>query len=287
MIPAPFDYVRAASIDDAVGALSEHGDEAKLLAGGHSLLPLMKLRLADPAVIVDLGRVTELRGVRDDGDALAIGATTTHHTVVTDPLVRRHCGVLAEVTAMVGDPQVRHLGTIGGALAHADPAGDLPAVVAALDADLVVQGPGGRRTISATEFFLDYLESALSDDEVLVEVRVPKLGPDWGFHYEKFNRVAQAWAIVGSCALVRRQNGSITQARVGLTNMGSTPVRATATESLLTGADAGAIADAASHAADDTDPPADLNAQADYRRHLARVLTRRALEHAAGEHAHG
>lgn len=283
MIPARFDYVRAGSVDEAIAALTEHGDEAKLLAGGHSLLPLMKLRLADPAVVVDLGRVEDLRGVREDGDALAIGSMTTHHAVVHDELVRRHAPVLAEIAATVGDPQVRHRGTLGGAVAHGDAAGDLPAAMLALRADLVAQGPGGRRTIPAEDFFAGYLETALADDEVLVEVRIPKLGEGWGGRYAKFNRVAQAWAIVGSCALVRRDNGSIAEARVTLTNMGSTPVRARQTEEALAGASRDAIPDAAALAAEGTEPPTDLNAQPDYRRHLARVLTRRALEQATAD----
>lgn len=284
MIPAAFDYVRPASVAEAVAALTEHGDEAKLLAGGHSLIPLMKLRLAAPTVLVDVARVPDLRGVRDEGDVLAIGATTTHDAVVSDPLVNAHVPVLSHVTAKVGDQQVRDRGTIGGALAHGDAAGDLPAVVLALNGELVVEGPGGRRTIPSRDFFLDYLETALAPDEVLVEVRVPKLGDGWGYAYEKFQRVAQQWAIVGSVALVRRSNGSIAEARVGLTNMGSVPYRASATEAALSGAeaDATAIAAAAEAADQGTDPPEDLNARPDYRRHLARVLTRRALGAAAG-----
>jgi aerobic carbon-monoxide dehydrogenase medium subunit len=282
VIPATFDYVRAGSIDEAVAALAEHGDEAKLLAGGHSLLPLMKLRLAAPEVIVDLGRVAELRGVCDAGDHIAIGAMTTHDAVTTDELIRTHCGVLADVTHTVGDAQVRHRGTIGGALAHGDAAGDLPALLLALEGSVVVQGPGGRREIAAADLFVDYLETAIGDDEVLVEVRVPKLEGDWGWHYEKFGRVAQAWAIVGSCAVVKRSNGTIEDARVGLTHMGTTPLRASATEAALRGASTDAIADAAAQAADGTSPPADLNATTEFRQHLARVLTRRALTAAAG-----
>jgi aerobic carbon-monoxide dehydrogenase medium subunit len=282
MIPAPFSYVRASSIDEAVQALADHGEDAKILAGGHSLIPLMRLRLAFPEVLVDVGRVEELRGVRDDGDALVIGAGTSHHAVQHDPLVREHCGVLADVTATVGDPQVRHRGTIGGAVAHADPAGDLPAAMLALDAELVAQGPGGRRTIPASEFFVYFLESALQPGELLTEIRVPKLDGSWAWSYQKFNRVAQAWAIVGSCALVRRDNGTIGEARIGLTNMGSVPLRAPATESALTGVapDADTLREAAAQAAEGTEPPGDQNAQPDYRRHLARVLTRRALEEA-------
>jgi carbon-monoxide dehydrogenase medium subunit len=280
MIPAAFTYVRAGSVEEAVAALAEHGEEAKVLAGGHSLIPLMRLRLAFPEALVDIGRVAELQGVREDGNSLVIGAATTHHAVVNDPLVRQHCGVLAHVTAAVGDPQVRHRGTLGGALAHGDPAGDLPAVALALDAELVATGPGGSRTIPAAEFFVDYLETALETGEVLTEIRVPKLDGTWSWRYEKFNRVAQAWAIVGACALVRRENGTIAEGRVGLTHMGSVPLRAAATEAALRGAatDAETLRSAADQAAEGTDPPRDHNAQPDYRRHLARVLTRRALE---------
>ncbi len=279
MIPAAFDYVRAGSVNEAVSLLAEHGDEAKLLAGGHSLLPLMRLRLASPGVVVDLGRIGELRGVREEGDQLAIGAMTTHHQLIKDPLIAEHCGILAQVTETVGDPQVRHCGTLGGAAAHGDAAGDQPTTLLALDATMVAQGPDGRREIPAAEFFTGVFETALADDEVLVEIRVPKLG-GWGFNYQKFNRVAQAWAIVGVAALVRRENGQIAEARIGLTHMGPTPLRASATEQALTGADSDGIAAAAERAAEGTNPPADQNAQPDYREHLARVLTRRALENA-------
>jgi carbon-monoxide dehydrogenase medium subunit len=282
MIPAQFDYVRAGSVDEAVAALAQHGDEAKVLAGGQSLIPLLRLRLAYPEVVVDVGRVEEMRGVREDGDHLVIGAMTTHHDVIRNELVRAHCGLVAQATATVADPAVRHRGTFGGALAHADPAGDLPAVVLALGAEFVVAGSSGRRTVAAADFFVDYLQTALSPAEVLVEVRLPKLGDGWGYHYEKFQRVAQAWAIVGVAAAVHRSNGSISEARIGLTNMGSTPLRATATEQALEGADLSAIADAAGHAADGTTPSSDLNGAADYRQHLARVLTRRAVTAAAG-----
>ena len=284
MFPAPFDYVRVNSVDEAVAALSEHGDEAKLLAGGHSLLPLMRLRLAAPEVLVDLGRVDELRGVRDAGDHLAVGAMTTHYEVVNDPLVGEHCGVLAEVTGEVGDVQVRHRGTIGGACAHGDAAGDHPAVMLALEATFVAHGTRGRREIPAADFFTGIFETALAPDEVLTEVRVPKLDGSWGFHYQKFQRVKQAWAIVGACALVRRDDGRIDEARVGLTNMGSVPVRATETERLLAGAEAepDALREAAARAAEGTEPPADANAQPDYRRHLAQVLTLRALRESLG-----
>jgi aerobic carbon-monoxide dehydrogenase medium subunit len=284
VIPAQFDYVAPTGVDEAVSALAEAGEDAKVLAGGQSLIPLLRLRLSFPAVLVDLGRVPELRGVREDGDALVIGAMTRHADVVTDALVAAHAPLLAAATGHVADPAVRHRGTLGGALAHADPAGDLAAVALALDAELVAAGPGGRRTIAASDFFLDFLQTALAPDEILVEVRVPKQQGQWGVHYEKFNRVAQAWAIVGVAAAVRRENGSIAEARVGLTNMGSTPVRATAVEEALAGAaaEAGAVDAAAQRAADGTSPPSDLNGQSDYRQHLARVLTRRAVAAAAG-----
>jgi carbon-monoxide dehydrogenase medium subunit len=282
MIPAAFEYVRAGSVEEAVAALVEHGDEAKLLAGGHSLIPMMRLRLAVPEVLVDLGRVEGLRGVREDGDMLAIGALTTHTQVANDPLVRQHCGVLADVAATIGDPQVRNRGTIGGGLAHGDSAGDLPTALLALDGEIVVQGPDGRRTIAAADLVRDYLDTDIGADEVVVEVRVPKLGADWGWDYQKFQRNASAWAIVGSLALVQRSNGHIASARVGLTHMGTTPVRAGATEAAIAGASLDAIGDAAAQAAEGTSPPSDLNADAAFRQHLARVLTGRALTAAAG-----
>ena len=284
MIPAAFDYVRPGSVDEAVSALTEHGDEAKVLAGGQSLIPLLRLRLAYPSVLVDVGRLAELRGVHDDGDALVVGAATPHHEVMTDPLVREHLPLVAEATAMVADPAVRHRGTFGGALAHADPAGDLPAVALALGAVMEVAGPVGRRQVPAAHFFQDYLQTDLGPDELLVSVRLPKPGPGWGHRYEKFHRVAQAWAIVGVAAVVRRDGGRVAEARVALTNMGTTPVRAAAVEAAAAGGEAtvAALTAAAEHAPEGTDPPADLNAQPDYRQHLARVLTRRALVAAAG-----
>ena len=284
MIPAQFDYVAPDSVADAIAALTEGGEDAKVLAGGQSLIPVLRLRLSYPTVLVDLRKIGELRGVREDGSDLVIGAMTRHDDVVKDPLVLQHAALVAEAAATVADPAVRHRGTFGGALAHADPAGDLAAVAVALDAQLVAEGPGGRRTIAAADFFQDYLQTALSPDEVLVEVRLPKLEGQWGVAYEKFNRTAQSWAIVGVAAAVRRDNGSIAEARIGLTNMGSTPVRATAVEAALAGgvAEAGAIAAAAEHAAEGTTAPSDLSAQSDYREHLARVLTRRAVTTAAG-----
>ena len=281
MIPAQFDYVRAGSVDEAVAALAEHGDDAKVMAGGQSLIPLLRLRLSYPEVVVDVGRVEEMRGIREDGDHIVIGAMTTHYDVLRDPLVREHAGLIAQATSTVADPAVRHRGTFGGALAHADPAGDLPAVAAALEAEFVVAGTGGRRTVPASEFFVDYLQTALEPEEVLVEVRIPK-HTGWGYRYEKFHRVAQSWAIVGVAAVVRRDNGSIAEARVGLTNMGSTPIRATAVEQALAGTAPDGVAAAAEHAAEGTSPASDLNGKADDRQHLARVLTRRAVSAAAG-----
>jgi aerobic carbon-monoxide dehydrogenase medium subunit len=282
MIPPAFDYTRPSSVGEAVRALAAGGEDAKVLAGGQSLLPLMRLRLAFPELVVDVNRIPELRGVREDGDTLVIGAMTTHHDVIVDPLVRRHAGLLAAATSTVADPAVRHRGTLGGSLAHADPAGDLPAVVLAMDGALVAHGPGGRRTIPAREFFVDYLQSALSPDELLVEVRIPK-ADGWGFRYEKFHRVAQSWATVGVAALVRRDDGQIAKARVGLTNMGATPLRASAAEQAMSGAgDADAVARAADAAAEGTRPSQDTSASPEYRAHLARVLTKRAVLAAAG-----
>jgi carbon-monoxide dehydrogenase medium subunit len=270
-------------VDDAVRALADAGDEAKVIAGGQSLLPLLRLRLAYPEVLVDVGGIDELRGVWDSGDALVIGARTTHYQLVHDPLVAEHAGLLAQATSTVADPAVRHRGTLGGALAHADPAGDLPAVILALDAALIARGPGGEREIPAADFFVDYLTSSLEPDEILTAVRIPKLGPGWGYRYEKFHRTAQSWATVAVAALVRRDNGTVTEARIGLTNMGTVPVRATAAEQAASGAEASraALNEAAAHADEGTDPPADLHGAPDYRRHLARVLTGRALAAAA------
>jgi aerobic carbon-monoxide dehydrogenase medium subunit len=283
MIPAKFDYVRPSSADEAVRALASGGDDAKAIAGGQSLMPLLRLRLAYPERLVDLGGLGELRGVRDLGDALEIGALTTHYEVTRDPLIRQHCGLLAQATGMIADPAVRHRGTIGGGLAHADPAGDLPAVITALDATLVVLGPSGTREIKPADFFVDYLTTSLAPGEILTSVRVPKLD-GWGYRYEKFNVTAQAWAIVGVAAVARRSNGHVAEARVGLTNMGSVPVRALGAEAAATGAEASVagLAGAAARADEGTNPPSDLRAAADYRRHLARVLTGRALAAAAG-----
>jgi aerobic carbon-monoxide dehydrogenase medium subunit len=283
MIPSKFDYVRPGSVDEAVAALRDGGDDAKVIAGGQSLLPLLRLRLANPELLVDVGGLDELRGISDAGDSLVIGARTTHYQLVHDPLIGEHCGLLSQAAATVADPAVRHRGTIGGSLAHGDPAGDLPAVILALEATLTARGTGGERQISAASFFSDYLTTALAADEILTAIRVPKLG-GWGYRYEKFHRTAQAWAIVGVAALARRSNGQVTEARIGLTNMGPVPVRATAAEAAAAGAQASreALAAAARSADEGTQPPGDLHGAPDYRRHLARVLTGRALAAAAG-----
>jgi len=284
MIPAKFDYVRPTSIEEAVSALAEGGEDAKVIAGGQSLLPLLRLRLAYPDLLVDVGALDDLRGVTDEGDHLLIGARTTHYQLVHDPLIAQYCGLLAQAAGTVADPAVRHRGTLGGSIAHADPAGDLPAVVVALDATLIARGPSGERQIAAGDFFVDYLTNSLGPGEILTGIRVPKLGTDWGYRYEKFHRTAQAWAIVGVAALVRRSNGQVAEARVGLTNMGSVPIRAASVEAAAAGAQTSpeALRAAAASAADGTQPPADLHGAPDYRRHLARVLTGRALEAAAG-----
>lgn len=272
MMPASFDYVRPSSLDEALRLLSDGGDDAKVLAGGHSLLPLMRLRMATPALLVDIGRLRELSYVRADGDEIAIGALTRHFDLSRDGTVSREAPLLGKVAGQVGDPQVRHRGTIGGSIVHGDPASDLPAACLALGAAFVLSGPGGERRVAADDFFTGFLETAVASDEILTEIRVPKsAGAKWSF--QKFNRRAQDWAIVG-CALVR--NGT---ARVALVNMGATPLRSPGAEEALAG---GATAEeAASHASDGLMPPSDLNASAEFRRHLAGVLVRRALEEAA------
>jgi aerobic carbon-monoxide dehydrogenase medium subunit len=275
MIPAAFDYQRASSVDEAVGLLGEHGDDAKLLAGGHSLLPLMRLRLAAPAVLIDIGRLEDLSYVRSDGGQVRIGALCRHHDLATSDELREQAPLLAHIAGQIGDPQVRHRGTIGGSIAHGDPASDLPAALLALRGTLVARGPGGEREIPADEMFTGFLETALAPDEVLTEIRVPAVGSaPWGF--QKFVRRAQDWAIVGCAAVLG--NGGSGGPGVGLVNMGPTPLRAAGVEDALrNGASPG---DAASHADEGTEPTDDLNASAEYRRHLARVLVRRALESA-------
>lgn len=270
MIPASFDYKRASSAAEAIALVGEYGEDAKFLAGGHSLLPLMKLRLAQPAVLVDIARITDLSYIRDAGDHIAIGALTRHMDVEKSPIVLQHAPLLANAASHVGDPQVRHRGTIGGSIAHADSASDLPATTLALGATYVVQGPNGVREIPANEFYVGFLESALEPDEMLTEIRVPKMnGATWGF--QKFNRRAQDWAIVGVAAWKRGNESG-----VALVNMGSVPVLATSVAQAI--ASGASIAEAAELAAAEAEPQSDLNASAEYRVHLAKVLVRRALE---------
>ncbi len=278
MIPGSFDYEVAESVDEALELLRTKED-AKLLAGGHSLLPLMKLRLARPGTLIDIGRLTELRGVSDRGDHLAIGALTRHHDLHHDPLAKQHCPLIAHAAGLVGDPQVRHRGTIGGSLAHGDPASDFPTMALVLDAVIVARGPNGERTIAAADFFNGFFDTALAEDEVITEVRVPKVGRA-GWSYIKFRQRALDWPTVGVAVLLGASNGSIEGARVGLANMGQTPLRATAVESALAGAPRDAVAAAAAKADEGTDPPSDTWASADFRRHLSRVLTARAVEEA-------
>src|SRR5919199_693056 len=280
MIPMSFDYEVAESVDHAIELLGQHGDESKIIAGGHSLIPLMRLRLAAPTVLIDVGRLDDLSYVRDDGDHLAIGALTRHREVHFNDLVNEHCGILGYTAGLLGDPSVQHRGTIGGALAHGDPAGDMPSVISVLEGEIVVKGPEGERTIAALDFFQDYLMTALEDQEVVTEVRVPKLGPNTGWAYKKFSRRSQDWAIVGVAAVVDKSNGSINSARIGLTSMGSTPIRARAVEEALSGASPDDVARAADAADEGTEPGSDDAASAEFRRHLARVWTRRAVEEA-------
>ena len=270
MIPAAFDYEVAESAGHAVSLLGEHGEDAKLLAGGHSLLPLMRLRLAAPTVLVDIGRIGDLNYVRDGGDHIAVGALTTHEEAHFSELLQRECPLMAHTAGEVGDPQVRHRGTVGGSVAHADPASDLPTVLLALDATLVVQGPGGERTVPASEFWLGIFESALGPQDMLTEIRVPKLAGA-GWNYQKFHPRAQDWAVVGVAAVAR--NGGV---NVALTNMGEKPLRAGAVEqALASGSDPAA---AAEQVLEGTNAPNDALASSEYRQHLAKVLTRRAIE---------
>jgi carbon-monoxide dehydrogenase medium subunit len=283
MIPAKFDYVAPTSVEEALSALAAAGDEGKIMAGGQSLLPVLRMRLNAPEMVIDLGRIESLRGVRDDGDAIVIGALTTHSEVATNDLVEQHALLLSKAAAEVADSQIRHRGTFGGALAHADPAGDMGAPVLALGAEFIIAGSGGTRTVAADDFFVDLFETAIGEDEILTEIRVPK-HTGWGAHYEKFVRVAHQWPIVAVGATVKAEGGTISEARIGLTNMGSTALRARATESALAGVAAteDGVRAAADQAAEGTHPPSDLNGDADYRKHLATVLTRRAVLRAAG-----
>jgi carbon-monoxide dehydrogenase medium subunit len=271
VIPAPFDYQRASSADEAIALIGQHGDEAKFLAGGHSLLPLMRLRLAQPSVLVDIGRLTDLSYINDAGDHIAVGALTRHRDIETSDLLKAEVPLLAHAASHVGDPQVRHRGTIGGSIAHSDPASDLPATVLALGGSMVAKGPNGERVIAARDFFTGFLESSLAPDELLTEIRVPKL-PGAGWSFQKFNRRAQDWAIVGVAAVHNGTTG------VALVNMGPTPVFAQAVVDALAGG--ASASDAAQAAANDASPSADLNASVEYRVHLAKVLVGRALEEA-------
>ncbi len=271
MIPAAFDYQVADSADAAIAALTEHGDDAKLLAGGHSLIPLMRFRLATPGVLVDISRINDLSYINDGGDHLAIGAMTTHRALEISDLLATEAPLLHHVASQVGDPQVRHRGTLGGSLAHGDPASDRPAALLAHGGSVVAKGPGGERAIAATDFFTGFLETAIGGDEVITEIRIPKAaGVGWG--YQKFNRRAQDWAIVGAAVMLGDEP------KVALVNMGSSPMRHAGVEAGLAG---GGGSDAASVAGDDTDPPEDLNADAEYRKHLARVLVGRGIAEAS------
>jgi aerobic carbon-monoxide dehydrogenase medium subunit len=278
VIPAAFDYDVAESVDHAVELLGQGGGDTKLLAGGHSLIPAMKLRIARPAKLVDIGRLADLAYVKDAGTHVAIGALTRHAAVAADRLLQEHCPIVSFTAGQIGDPPVRHYGTLGGTLSHGDPASDMPAVMLALGGKIVARGPSGERTIPATEFFTGVFETALAPDEVLVEARVPKLGASTGWAFLKANRRAQDWATVGVAALVHRDNGTVAGASIGLVNMGATPLRAKAAEDAL--AAGASVADAAAHVADGTDPPTDTAGSAEYRTHLAQVLARRALEQA-------
>lgn len=283
MIPSAFDYQAPASVADAVAALASAPGDSKILAGGQSFIPVLKLRMADPELVVGLAKVPGLQGARMEGDELVVGAMTTHADAAKDPLITEHAPLLAKAAAVVADPQVRHRGTIGGASAHADPAGDIGPALLAMDATMVVEGPGGQRRVPAEEFFVDVFTTDLEEDEVLTEIRIPSFR-GWGAHYEKFNRVAQQWSIVAAGALVRLEGDTIAEARIALTNMGPTPLRARGVEAALAGArlQESAITEACASAAEGTDPQSDLNGDANYRRHLAGVLTRRAVLAAAG-----
>jgi carbon-monoxide dehydrogenase medium subunit len=284
VIPAQFDYVAPQSLEEALAVLAEAGDDAKVLAGGQSLLPVLRMRLNAPEKVVDLRRIPGLTEISEDGDTIVLGSMATHASVITNALVKEHALLLVKAVAEVADPQIRHRGTVGGALVHGDPAGDVGAAALALDAEFVIAGQGGStRTVPASDFFVDLFETAVGDGELLTQVRIPK-HTGWGAHYEKFVRVKHQWSIVAVAATVRVDGGNIAEARIGLTNMGSTPLRATSVEEALVGkaATEEAVREAAASAADGTNPPSDLNGDSDYRKHLATVLTRRAVLAAAG-----
>lgn len=283
MIPAPFDYAAPATVEEALALLAEHGDDAKVMAGGQSLLPVLRMRLNAPGMVVDISRIEGLKGITDEGDSIRIGAGATYQDVLDSDLVTEHLGLLRAAVQEIADPQIRHRGTVCGALVHADPAGDVGAPVLALEGRMVVQGPDGEREVPASEFFVDLFETAVGEGELLTALVLPK-HTGWGSHYEKFVRVSHQWAIIGVAATVRAEGGTIAEARVGLTNMGATPLRADDVEQALVGLPATeeAVAQVCARAGEGTDPPSDLNGQADYRRHLAGVLTRRAVLSAAG-----
>jgi aerobic carbon-monoxide dehydrogenase medium subunit len=283
MIPAEFDYAAPSTVQEALALLAEHGDDAKVLAGGQSLLPVLRMRLNAPGIVIDISGIEELKGVSDEGEAIRIGAAATYQDVLDSPVVQEHLRLLHQAVSEVADPQIRHRGTVCGALAHADPAGDVGAPVLALDARMVIQGVGGERTVPADDFFVDIFETAIGEGELLTAVVIPK-HTGWGSHYAKFVRVSHQWAIVGVAAAVRAEGGMIAEARVGLTNMGSRPLRASAVEQALAGQPATeeAVGAICARAGEGTEPPSDLNGQADYRRHVAGVLTRRAVLAAAG-----
>ena len=283
MIPAAFDYKAPTTVEEALSAIAEAGDDGKVIAGGQSLLPVLRMRLNAPEVLIDLGKVEALRGISDEGDSIRIGAMTTYQDVLDDAGVKEHLLLLHKVVETIADPQIRHRGTLGGSVAHADPAGDVGAATLALDATMVIAGSGGEREVPATEFFQGLFDTAVDDGELLVAIRFPK-HTGWGAHYEKFVRVAHQWPIVAVAAAVKVEGGTITDARVGLTNMGSTPLRARGVEEALRGKPAteDAVREAAARATEGTNAPTDLNGDADYRNHLAGVLTRRAVLAAAG-----
>ena len=282
MIPAAFGYTKATTVAEALAALAAGGEDAKVLGGGQSLLPVLRLRLNAPSVVVDCSGIEEISGIREEGGKVVIGAGATHHAVMNDAVVTSSVPLLAQATATVADPQIRHRGTCGGSMVHADPRADLPPVALALDAEFQIAGPGGQRTVAAADFFQGPFETAVGPDEILTSVSFPKYD-GWSSHYEKFNRTAQAWSIVGVAAAVRMDGGKIAEARIGLTNVGGTPVRASAVEQALVGASSLAdIEAAAAHASDGLSPFADEDADEEFRLHLARVLTARAVAAASG-----
>ncbi|MGC1208334.1 MAG: xanthine dehydrogenase family protein subunit M [Ornithinimicrobium sp.] len=284
MIAAEFEYAAPTSVADALALLAQHGDDAKVMGGGQSLMPILRMRLNAPEMVIDLGKITELTGVSDDGDAIRIGAMTTYSDILASDLVSEHAGLLAKAVAEVADPQIRHRGTVGGALVHADPAGDVGAPILALDAELIITGADAQeRTVAASDFFVDIFETAVAEGELLTAIRIPK-HTGWGSSYTKFVRVSHQWSIVAAAATVRAEGGTIAEAKVALTNMGSTPLRADTLEQALIGMEAttDALREVCAAVGEGTNPPSDLNGDADYRRHLAGVLTRRAVVAAAG-----